>query len=107
MLQSPGGIKPDNAGNLLVTDLIGHTITEYTESGSPTGTSIATGNPIEGIAMSRDGKTVLGASPNGPDGTTWSFPAGKQKHVYTCCSRIGPPLQNVSGVAFAPGQKGI
>ena len=38
VLQSPGGIKPDNAGNLLVTDLIGHTITEYAESGSPTGT---------------------------------------------------------------------
>jgi hypothetical protein len=107
VLQSPGGIKPDNAGNLLVTDLIGHTISEYTESGSPTGKSIATGNPIEGIAVSRDGKTVLGASPNGPDGTTWSYPAGKQERVYTCCSRIGPPLQNNSGVAFAPGQKGI
>jgi hypothetical protein len=106
-LQSPGGIKPDSVGNLLVTDLIGHTISEYTESGSPTGKSIATGNPIEGIAVSRDGKTVLGANPNGPNGTTWSYPAGKQKRVYTCCSRIGPPLQNVSGVAFAPGQKGI
>ena len=51
VLQSPGGIKPDNAGNLLVTDLIDHTITEYAENGSPTGQSIATGTPIEGIAV--------------------------------------------------------
>ena len=107
VLQSPGGIKPDNAGNLLVTDLIGHTITEYAENGSPTGQSIATGTPIEGIALSRNGRVVLGASPNGPDGITWSFPGGKQLRVYTCCPRIGPPLQNNYGVAFYPGQKGI
>jgi serine/threonine-protein kinase len=106
-LESVGGIKPDNAGNLLVTDLVAHTISEYTESGSPTGKSFATGNPIEGIALSRDGKTVLGASPNGPSGITWSYPGGKQLKVYTCCSRIGPPLQNNYGVAFDPGQKGI
>jgi hypothetical protein len=106
-LQSPGGIKPDNAGNLLVTDLVANTISEYTESGSPTGKSIATGFPILGIALSRDGKTVLGANPNGPDGITWSFPGGKQKRVYTCCSRIGPPIQNNFGVAFYPGQKDI
>ncbi len=106
-LQDPGGIKPDNAGNLLVTDLVGHTITEYTESGTPTGVSIATVNPIEGIALTRNGKTILGADPNGPDGLTWSFPAGKQERVYTCCGRIGPPMQNTQGVAFYPGQKGI
>jgi hypothetical protein len=27
--------------------------------------------------------------------------------VYTCCSRIGPPLQVNDDVAFYPGQKGI
>jgi hypothetical protein len=107
VLQSPGGIKPDNAGNLLVTDLIGHTITEYAESGSPTGQSIATGTPIEGIALSENGRIVLGAAPNAPDGISWSFPGGKLLRVYTCCSRIGPPLQNNEGVAFDPGQKGI
>jgi hypothetical protein len=107
ILQVPGGIKPDNAGNLLVSDVIGHTIAEYTESGSPTGQSFATGNPIEGIALSRSGGIVLGASPNGPDGISWSFPAGQQLQVYTCCSRIGPPLQNNYGVAFDPGQEGI
>lgn len=107
VLQSPGGIEPDNAGNLLVTDLIDHTIAEYTESGSPTGLSIATGTPVEGIALSRDGGIVLGAAPDAPDGISWSFPGGKQLRVYTCCSRIGPPLQNPYGVAFYPGQKGI
>ena len=106
-LQDPGGIRPDNAGNLLVTDLVADTIAEYTESGTATGVSIATGAPIFGIALNRDGKTVLGANPNGPNGVTWSFPAGRQKHIYTCCSRIGPPLQNIYGVAFDPGQTGI
>jgi hypothetical protein len=112
VLQSPGGIKPDNAGNLLVTDLIGHTITEYAENGSPTGRSIATGAATEGIAVSRNGRIVLGATAadttqQGPVGISWSFPGGKQLRVYTCCSRIGPPLQVNEGVAFYPGQKGI
>jgi len=110
VLQSVGGIKPDNAGNLLVTDLIAHTITEYTENGAPTGHSIATGTATEGIAVSRDGRIVLGATDTtqeGPVGVSWSFPGGKQLQVYTCCSRIGPPLQVNEGVAFYPGQTGI
>lgn len=110
VLQSPGGIKPDNAGNLLVTDLIDHTITEYTENGSPTGQSFTTGTATEGIALSRNGRIVLGATDTtqeGPVGISWSFPGGKQLRVYTCCSRIGPPLQVNEGVAFYPGQKGI
>jgi hypothetical protein len=110
VLQSPGGIKPDNAGNLLVTDLIDDTITEYTEKGSPTGQSIATVTPTEGIAVTREGGIVLGATDTtqeGPVGISWSFPGGKQLRVYTCCSRIGPPLQVNEGVAFYPGQKDI
>jgi hypothetical protein len=110
VLQSPGGIKPNNAGNLLVTDLIGHTVTEYTENGSPTGRSFATGTATEGIALSRNGRIVLGATyttQEGPVGISWSWPSGKQLRVYTCCSRIGPPLQNNYDVAFYPGQKGI
>jgi hypothetical protein len=110
VLQSPGGIKPDNAGNLLVTDLIDHTITEYAENGSPTGQSIATGTATEGIAVTREGGIVLGATDTtaeGPEGISWSWPSGKQLRVYTCCSRIGPPLQVNEGVAFYPGQKGI
>jgi hypothetical protein len=110
ILQAPGGIKPDNAGNLLVTDLIDHTITEYTENGSLTGQSFATGTATEGIALTRDGRIVLGATnttQEGPVGISWSWPSGKQLRVYTCCSRIGPPLQNNYDVAFYPGQKGI
>jgi hypothetical protein len=110
VLQSPGGIKPDNAGNLLVTDLIAHTITEYTENGSPTGQSIATAAATEGIAVNRDGRIVLGATTTArelPAGISWSFPGAKQLRVYTCCSRIGPPLQVNEGVAFYPGQMGI
>jgi hypothetical protein len=105
-LQDPSGIRPDAAGNLLISDLVDQTITEYTESGSATGNSIATYGPIEGIAVSSDGKTILGANPNGPEGVTWSYPEGKQKRTYTCCSRIGPPLQNNFGVALDPGLKG-
>jgi hypothetical protein len=109
-LQAPGGIKPDNAGNLLVSDLVAHTITEYTENGSPTGQSIATITATEGIAVTREGGIVLGATDTtaeGPEGISWSWPSGKQLQVYTCCSRIGPPLQNNDDVAFYPGQKGI
>ena len=110
IVQASAGIKPDNAGNLLVTDIIDHTITEYTESGSPTGVSFATGTATQGIAMSNDGRIVLGATDTlqrGPLGMSWSFPDGKRLRAYTCCSRIGPPLQNNYGVAFYPGQNGI
>ncbi len=110
VLQAPGGIKPDNAGNLLVTDLVSHTITEYTENGSPTGQSIATVTATEGIAVTMEGGIVLGATDTtqtGPVGISWSWPSGKQLRVYTCCSRIGPPLQVNDDVAFYPGQKGI
>jgi hypothetical protein len=108
-LQSPGGIKPDNAGNLLVNDLAAQTITEYAEDGSPTGQSIATGTQVGGIAVSENGRVVLGAADNltGPYGASWSFPGGKPLLEYTCCSRIGPPLQNNYDDAFYPGQKGI
>ena len=107
-VQANGGIKPDNAGNLLVNDLVAEImITEYTEDGSPTGQSIATGTQVEGIAVSENGRIVLGASQNisGPYGASWSFPGGKPLQLYTCCSRIGPPLQVNYDDAFYPGQK--
>jgi hypothetical protein len=108
-LQSPGGIKPDNAGNLLVNDLVAQTITEYAEDGSSTGRSIATGIQVEGIAVTENGRVVLGAADNltGPYGASWSFPGGKPLLDYMCCSRIGPPLQVNYDDAFYPGQKGI
>jgi hypothetical protein len=109
VLQDPSGIKPDNAGNLLVTDLVAQTITEYTENGSPTGLSIATGTQVEDIAVTENGRVLLGAADRiaGPYGMAWSLPSGKKLRVYNCCSRIGPPLQDGFGVAFYPGQKGI
>ncbi|HEY5096176.1 MAG TPA: hypothetical protein VII69_13755 [Candidatus Eremiobacteraceae bacterium] len=110
VVQSSAGIKPDNAGNLLVTDIIADTITEYTEDGSPTGKSFATGSAVQGIAVTRGGGGVLGATATidqGPIGVSWSFPSGEQLRVYSCCSRIGPPLQNNYDVAFYPGQLGI
>lgn len=106
-LQVPGGIKPDKAGNLLVTDLAAETITEYTEAGAPTGHSINTGTNIEGIAVSGDGATVIGAAIDLTEGIAWSFPAGKEKTIFSCCSRIEPPLQVNYGVAIDPGQTGI
>jgi hypothetical protein len=108
-LQSPGGIKPDNAGNLLVNDLVAQTITEYTEDGAPTGQSIATGTQVQGIALTEKGDVVLGAADNltGPYGASWSFPSGKKLRTYNCCSRIGPPVQEYYDNAFYPGQKGI
>jgi hypothetical protein len=109
VLQVPGGIKPDNAGNLLVTDLTAQTITEYTENGSPTGLSIATKTQVEDIAVTVNGHILLGGADRiaGPYGMSWSLPSGKALRVYNCCSRIGPPLQDGFGVAFYPGQKGI
>jgi len=110
VVQASAGIKPDNAGNLLVTDIIADTITEYTEDGSPTGQSFSTGSATQGIAVTRGGGVVLGATATidqGPIGVSWSFPSGKQLRVYSCCSRIGPPLQNNYDVAFYPGQLGI
>jgi hypothetical protein len=108
VFQDVYGIKPDNAGNLLVSDFVARTITEYTESGVATGVQIATGKAqIFGIAVSRDGKFVLGADVDFNRGILWSFPQGTIKKRYTCCSRIGFPMESVHGVAFDPGQAGI
>jgi DNA-binding beta-propeller fold protein YncE len=108
VFQDVYGIKPDNAGNLLVSDFVARTITEYTESGMATGVQIATGKAqIFGIALSRDGKFLLGADVDFNRGIVWSFPEGKVKKRYTCCSRISLPMQSVHGVAFDPGQAGI
>jgi hypothetical protein len=106
-LQVPGGIEPDPAGNLLVTDLSAETITEYTEAGVPTGHSIGTGTNIEGIAVSRDGQVVIGAAIDLNEGIAWSFPGGKEGTVFSCCSRIGPPFEVNYGVAIDPGQSGV
>jgi len=108
VFQDVYGIKPDNAGNLLVSDFVSRTITEYTETGVATGVQIATGrSQIFGLAVSRNGRFVLGADIDNSRGVLWSFPEGVVKKRYTCCSRFGLPMQSVHGVAFDPGQAGI
>lgn len=107
VLQVPGGIKIDDAGNVLVSDVTAMTITEYTEAGKPTGRSIATGTNIEGIALAGDGTTVIGAAISLNEGLAWSFPAGKPGTVFSCCTRVGPPLESNSGVAVDAGLGGL
>lgn len=108
VFQDVYGIKPDNAGNLLVSDFVARTITEYTEAGVPTGVQIVTGaSQILGIALTRDGGFLLGADIDSNTGVLWSFPEGKKVKTYTCCSRLGLPMNSVQGVAFDPGQAGI
>ena len=99
-LSAPDGIKPDNAGNLLIVD--SGTVTEYTEAGAPTGNSISTGSDeIVDLAVTRDSRVVGGASSN-LRGISWTFPAGVQRQIYTTSKPI-----NLSGFAFDPGQKGL
>jgi hypothetical protein len=108
VFQDVYGIKPDAAGNLLVSDFVSRVITEYTEAGVPTGVQITTGAAqIFGLAVSSDGRYVLGADNDSNRGFLWSFPQGKVRRIYSCCSRIGLPMNSIHGVAFDPGQPGI
>lgn len=102
---TPGGIKPDNAGNLLVAEQNADTITEYTEAGAPTGRAIATGSGrITEIAVSANGRDV-----GAPEffrnvfgfGVSLTFPGGKVQQKYTA------NLSNPTGFAFDPGQNGL
>lgn len=106
-LGGPGGIKQDRAGNLLVSDFNAQTITEYTEAGVPTGRSFNAGTYIDQIAITSDGTKVIGAAPAVNEGIAWSFPAGKRETVFSCCSRIGPPLQVNEGVAIDSGRSSL
>jgi hypothetical protein len=106
-IQDPSGMKPDNAGNLLVNDLVSKTISEYTEAGKATGVVIQDGTDIINIALSRDGKTLLGAASSAQEGISWSFPAGKRGTIYTCCSRISQPPFDPMGIAIDPSQTNI
>jgi sugar lactone lactonase YvrE len=92
-----GGIKIDAPGNLLVDDPSAETVTEYTESGSPTGVSIATDGWTD-IALDPAGATLFGADTGGRQGIAVSFPAGRIVTTYRA-----PRLSGVIGVAFDPG----
>jgi hypothetical protein len=101
-INSPGnlnGIKPDNAGNILV--VFGPTVNEYTEDGNPTGVEIPMNGNWLDIALSRDGKVLLGANETANAGTAVTFPGGKPRATYS------DSFSQVWGVAFDPGQKGM
>ncbi|MEO6990601.1 MAG: hypothetical protein ABI346_06330 [Candidatus Baltobacteraceae bacterium] len=102
----PGGIKPDNAGNLLVNDQNSHTIAEYTEAGAPTGLSIASDPTADcvDIAVTRNSKVVgcaIFTFSAPPGGHTYTFPGGVSRKMYT--NGLSQPL----GIAFDPIQKGL
>jgi hypothetical protein len=102
-LQGPGGIKQDNAGNLLITDQSVQTITEYTEAGAPTGKSIPTGFDCLDLGVSRDGRVVgcaLYVSGGTSEGQSYTFPAGAVHRTYSG-SFILP-----YGFAFDPDSNG-
>ncbi|MEO6989931.1 MAG: hypothetical protein ABI346_07600 [Candidatus Baltobacteraceae bacterium] len=103
-LTFPGGIKPDNAGNILVEDPSAQTITEYTEAGVPTGNAINTGPGSNWLnfAVTRNSRVVLGPDQALLKGTSRTFPAGALRQTYLSSSFALPV-----GAAFDPGQKGI
>jgi hypothetical protein len=103
-LGGPGGIKPDNAGNLLVDDQTAQTITEYNEAGSPTGKAINTAYDCINFGVMRNGKVVgcpVYIAYHTSYGQTYTFPGGTMRQTYSG-SFILP-----YGFAFDPGQKGL
>jgi len=107
-LQFPGGIKPDNAGNLIVNDQQARTVSEYTEAGVPTGVSIAYGtssNDWVDIALTQSGRVVAGADAYLNVATALHFPSGKSLRTYSIPT--GPSGDETDGIAFDPAQSGI
>jgi len=103
-LGGPGGIKPDNAGNLLVDDQSAQTITEYTEAGSPTGNSISTAFDCINFGVMSNSKVVgcpVYVAYKTSYGQSYSFPGGTSLKTYSGSFML--PY----GFAFDPGQKGL
>jgi len=103
-LQGPGGIKPGNAGNLLVDDQTAQTITEYTEAGSPTGNSISTAYDCINFGVTRNSKAVgcpVYIAYHTSYGQSYTFPGGTMRQTYSGSFML--PY----GFAFDPGQKGL
>jgi hypothetical protein len=103
-LSGPGGIKPDNAGNLLVDDQSAQTITEYTEAGAATGNAIHTASDCINFGVMRDSKIVgcaVYAASGISEGQSYAFPAGTVRQTYSSAFTL--PY----GFAFDPGQKGV
>jgi len=100
----PGGIKPNNAGNLLVNDQSAFTVTEYTESGSPTGNSISTGSgDTVDIGVTKNSLVVGGANASTGAGDSFTFPGGSHRQTYPGQGATRLPI----GFAFDPGQNGL
>lgn len=103
-LGGPGGIKPDNAGNLLVDDQSAQTITEYTEAGSPTGHSISTAFDCINFGVTSNSKVVgcaVYVAYGTSEGQSYTFPGGAMRQTYSGSFML--PY----GFAFDPGQKGL
>jgi hypothetical protein len=103
-LGGPGGIKPDSAGNLLVDDQSAQTITEYTEAGSPTGSSIATAFDCINFGVTTNSKLVgcaVYVAYHTSYGQSYTFPGGTMRQTYSGSFML--PY----GFAFDPGQKGL
>jgi len=103
-LGGPGGIKPDDAGNLLVDDQSAQTITEYTEAGSPTGNSIHTAFDCLNFGVTRSSKVVgcpVYVASHTSYGQSYTFPGGANRQTYSGAFML--PY----GFAFDPGQKGL
>jgi hypothetical protein len=103
-LGGPGGVKPDNAGNLLVDDQSAQTITEYTEAGSPTGNSISTAFDCINFGVLRNSKVVgcpVYVAYKTSYGQSYTFPGGTSVQTYSGSFML--PY----GFAFDPGQKGL
>jgi hypothetical protein len=100
-LGSPGGIKWRN-GMIYVCDTLEHTVTEYTETGRPTGRKLVTGGAWDDIDLSSDGSTILGADQAFNQGITRNFPRGKIGATYA-----DPLFQSPGGAAFQTDEKGF
>ena len=100
-LPNPIDAKPDPAGNLMVLDSAGgnyNTVTEYTESGSPTGKSMPTYANWNEIAIAPKGNAIFGADMNDAEGSLRAFPSGKQLRTY-----VDSELSQLGGIAYDPG----
>jgi hypothetical protein len=95
-------IRMNKAGNLLVLDQIQQRITEFTESGAPTGIKLHTHGNWTAFAIDSNGTEVLGAedSPDSFKGILSTFPR------YDRLRRFHLPYMGlIQGVAFAPVTK--
>jgi DNA-binding beta-propeller fold protein YncE len=95
---NPGGIKLDGAGNLLFNNGVGSVI-EYTETGTPTGVSVAYAGAWTDIALDARGNVLLGADSADRDAVALRFPGGTPVETYSS-DAFSTPI----GVAFDPAQ---